>query len=289
MPDIVVHLVAAAAYLGLAWHFWHTRWRGPARAAQGSAGALRAWERAAILVPLLLHGALLYEGIFIAPELRFGFAQALSAMLWLAVVIYWAESLAFRLEGMQPLVLGTAAAGSLLPLWFPGRPISYGSSLDFKIHLSLAIVAYSLFTIAILHALLMALADRMLHAGARGAGGGHDGGGSRLLEGPVANLPPLLTIERMFFRLVGVAFAFLTVTLVTGMALSNSLFGKPMRFNHETVFAVMSWLTFAVLLWGRIFRGWRGRTALRWSLAGFVMVVLANIGTAFVLEVLLRR
>ena len=45
----------------------------------------------------------------------------------------------------------------------------------------------------------------------------------------------------------------------------------------------------AVLLWGRLVRGWRGRTALRWTVAGFVMVLLANIGTAFVLEVLLRR
>ena len=93
----------------------------------------------------------------------------------------------------------------------------------------------------------------------------------------------------MFFRLVAVAFVLLTLTLGSGMTLSETMFGKALRFNHETVFAVMSWLTFAVLLWGRMFRGWRGRTALRWTVAGFVMVVLANIGTAFVLEVLLKR
>jgi ABC-type uncharacterized transport system permease subunit len=277
VPDIVVHLVAAAAYLGLAWHFWNTRWR--RAAARRSDGGLKAWERTAIVAPLVLHGWLLYEGIFVAPELNFGFAQALSAMLWLAVVIYWLESLVFRLEGMQALVLGVAGTGSLLPLWFHGRAVrlSPDSALDFKVHLALAIIAYSLFTIAILHAVLMALADRSLHAGDKRPGG------------MTASLPPLLTIERMFFRLVGVAFAFLTITLLTGMALSNSMFGKPLRFNHETVFAVMSWLTFAVLLWGRIFKGWRGRTALRWGIAGFVMVVLANIGTAFVLEVLLKR
>ena len=98
-----------------------------------------------------------------------------------------------------------------------------------------------------------------------------------------------MTIERMLFRMIAVAFLFLTVTLATGMLLSNDLFGKPLRFNHETVFAVASWLTFAILLWGRVFRGWRGQTALRWTIAGFVMVVLANIGTAFVLEVVLKR
>ena len=111
MPDIVVHLVAAAVYWALAWHFWNTRWRNTqrlARALQGVSQDLQAWERGAILIPLALHGWLLYQGIFAASELRFGFAQALSAMLWLAVVIYWVESMYFRLEGMQPLVLGAA-------------------------------------------------------------------------------------------------------------------------------------------------------------------------------------
>ncbi|HXI37257.1 MAG TPA: cytochrome c biogenesis protein CcsA [Burkholderiales bacterium] len=281
MPDIVVHLVATAAYLGLAWHFWNTRWR-PAAALEGKSLDLRAWERIGILLPATLHGWLIYQGIFAAPELRFGFAQALSAMLWLAVLIYWVESLYFRLEGMQPLVLAAAGACLLLPLWFPGRVIAQGST-DFKVHLTLALIAYSLFTIAILHAVLMAVADRLLHRGLKNADGG------RRLEGPLANLPPLLTIERMLFRLITVAFVFLTVTLATGMVLSNDLFGKPLRFNHETVFAVASWLTFAILLWGRVFRGWRGQTALRWTIAGFVMVVLANIGTAFVLEVVLKR
>lgn len=277
MPDIVIHVVASAAYVGLAWHFWRTRWRTsgqPAHALEGASSGLKGWERAAILAPLALHGWLLYEATLAAPELRFGFALALSAMLWLAVLIYWVESLFFALVGMQPLVLGAAGIVAALPLGFPGRIIASGSSPGFKLHLMLAIIAYSVFTIAILHAALMALADRLLH---------------NKLKGPAAHFPPLLAIEQMFFRLVAVAFVFLSATLATGMMLSDTLFGRPLRFNHETVFAVLSWFTFAVLLWGRVVHGWRGRTALRWTIAGFVMVVLANIGTAFVLEVILRR
>lgn len=284
MPPIVIHAIASAAYAALAWHLWRSRWRPAARAAGAAGPELNTVERLAILAPLALHAWLLAHGIFGAPELRFGFAFALSAMLWLAVLIYWVESLFFSLVGMQPLVLGAAAAGVLLPAWFPGRLIADAATPDFKIHLALAIVAYSVFTIALLHAVLMALADRLLHRkSAAGEGRGDP------LHGPAASLPPLLTIERMFFRLVGAAFVLLTLTLATGMTLSESLFGRAMRLNHETVFAVMAWLTFAVLLWGRLARGWRGRTALRWTVAGFVMVLLANIGTAFVLEVLLRR
>jgi len=276
--------MAAAGYAILAWHLWRSRWRGEPRTAPARP-ELNLAERVAILAPLALHAWLLEQGIFGGPELRFGFAFALSAMLCLAVLIYWVESLFFSLVGMQPLVLGAAAIGVLLPAWFPGRLMADAAAPDFKIHLGLAIVAYSVFTIALLHAVLMALADRLLHR--KGAAG--DALSGDLLHGPAAGLPPLLTIERMFFRLVGVAFVLLTLVLATGMTLSESMFGRAMRLNHETVFAVMAWLTFAVLLWGRLARGWRGRTALRWTVAGFVMVLLANIGTAFVLEVLLRR
>ncbi len=284
MPPIVIHAIASAAYAALAWHLWRSRWQPAARAAGAARPELHTAERLAILAPLALHAWLLVQGIFGAPELRFGFAFALSAMLWLAVLIYWVESLFFSLVGMQPLVLGAAALGVLLPAWFPGRLMADATSLDFRIHLGLAIVAYSVFTIALLHAVLMAVADRLLHRKSAPGDGRADP-----LHGPAASLPPLLTIERMFFRLVGAAFVLLTLTLATGMTLSESMFGRAMRFNHETVFAVMAWLTFAVLLWGRLARGWRGRTALRWTVAGFVMVLLANVGTAFVLEVLLRR
>src|SRR6185503_12705529 len=76
---------------------------------------LRGWERAAILVPLALHGWLLYDGIFAAAELRFGFAQALSVMMFLGVAVYWFESLFYPLDGMEPLVLPLAALAVPLP------------------------------------------------------------------------------------------------------------------------------------------------------------------------------
>jgi ABC-type uncharacterized transport system permease subunit len=84
-------------------------------------------------------------------------------------------------------------------------------------------------------------------------------------------------------------FAFLTLTLFTGIVFSETLFGKAIRFDHKTVFAIASWFIFAALLAGRYLYGWRGRVALRWTLAGFVALLLAYVGSRFVLEVILRR
>lgn len=228
------------------------------------------------MIPLALHGWTLYEGLFNASELRFGFAHALSAMTWLAVALVWFESFFYQLDGMEPLVLPLAAVAVPLPALFPGLASSgtYAQAGAFKLHLVLAMIAYGLFVIALLHAMLMAVAERQLH---------------RKSDFSVMSLPPLLTLEKLLFRVIGAAFVFLTLTLATGIAFSETLFGRPLRADHKTVFAVLSWLTFGLLLAGRWLYGWRGRTATRWTLTGFVLLILAYVGSRFVLEVVLHR
>src|SRR5581483_2649100 len=269
MPSILLYVAATILYAALAFHFWRTRWREPGPA------SIEPWERWAIVAPLVIHGWLVYQAL-LAPELRFGFGLALSIMLWLTVLLYWIESLFFRLEGMQPLVLGLAAVCVPLPLVFPGLAVQAPTqSLEFRLHLMLGMSAYSLFTVAALHALLMTLLERRLHGGA--------------LSAPFSALPPLLTMASLLFRIIFAGFVLLTLTLATGFFFSEDLFGRPLRFEHKSVFAIASWFIFAALLAGRRLYGWRGRVALRWTLAGFVTLLLAYVGSRFVLEVILHR
>jgi len=269
MHGPALYFLVSAAYAGLALWFWNTRWRA-APAAEGLAPA----ERLAVAAPLALHAWLLYGDLFLAPELRFGFAQALSVMLCLGVAIFWIESLFLRLDGLEPLLLPLAALAAPLPALFPGMA-SRGlpASPEFRFHIVLAMAAYSVFTIAALHAVLMSLAERRLQ---------HK-------RGRMLNLPPLLTLERLLFRLIATAFVLLTLTLATGALYSETLFGRVLQLEHKTLFAILSWATFATLLAGRWLRGWRGRTALRWTLSGFTMLLLAYIGSRFVVEVMFDR
>lgn len=273
MQGILPHLITASLYAFLGFHFWRTRWANDSsRALQGMQG----WERLALAIALLLHGHMLYGELFGGGVMRFGFSTALSLMLWLAVLIYWVESFRARMEGLQPLALPLAGLCALLPGLLPGQHILTNvTSAMFRIHFFIAMVAYSLFTLAALHAIIMAVAERRLHRGE--------------LTRPLASLPPLLTMEALLFRLVLVAFVLLTLTLVSGIAFSETLFGKPLEFNHKTLFSVLSWMIFAALLTGRYARGWRGRKALYWTLAGFATLLLAYVGSRFVLEVVLGR
>lgn len=272
--------------MGLAWHFWRTRWRLPARGIDDAAnhrGGLKARERAAILVPLALHGWLIYRAVFVDPELRFGFALALSAAIWLGVALYWIESFFLRLDGVEPLVMPVAALAQLLPAVFPGRVSPQGlGNAEFTLHVVLFLLAYGVLTIAILHVAMMSFLERDLH---------HPGAAARG-ERPLprfAALPPLLTMERLLFTMITVSFVLLSAALVLGVALSESTYGRALRFDHKTLFSVLAWLTLAVLLIGRYVYGWRGRTALRWTTAGFIFLLLAYVGRSFVLEVVLQR
>jgi len=274
MPSIILHLIAAALYSGLAVVFWRTRWRGPVLDQPVKGIAL--WERSALLLAVLLHGITLIAEIFPGHTMQFGFSVALSLILWLAIVFYWIESLYARMDGLQMLGLPLAAVCVLLPPFFPGQHLlaNVGSAV-FRAHFLMAMLAYSLFTLAALHAILMAVAEKSLHRGRL----------TPLLSG----LPPLLTMEALLFRMIHIGFALLTLTLASGILFSEDLFGKPLAFNHKTVFAIISWLIFAALLAGRHLRGWRGRKALRWTLAGFGALLLAYVGSRFVLEVILGR
>ncbi len=232
--------------------------------------------RIVLLAALAAHGIALHAALFPGNEMRFGFGVAISLMVWLAICFYWVETFYTRLDGLHALAMPAGAVASLIPVVFPGQHVlANAASPAFRAHFIIAMLAYSLFTLAALHAMLMAVAERHLH--------------NARFSRALANLPPLLTMEALLFRLIGIAFVLLTLTLVSGIVFSESLFGTAFRVDHKTVFAIISWLLFGSLLFGRRVWGWRGRVALRWTLAGFITLMLAYVGSRFVVEVLLHR
>lgn len=272
---ILPHVVCAALYGALAFYFWRRHWSDTDNTGVETESR-HGIEHAALLAPFALHTWLLAGSMFGGSGLYLGVGNALSLILWLTVLIYGLGSLFYRLDGLHALVLPAAAVAVVLPVVFPSaHPLANTETLAFKAHLLIAMAAYSLFTIASLHVMLMAIIERRLHAGT--------------LPTALANMPPLLTLETLLFRIIAAGFVLLTLTIASGVLFSEELFGKPARFSHKTVFGVLSWLIFGALLGGRAVYGWRGRTAVHWTLAGFLTLVLAYIGSKFVLEVILGR
>ncbi len=275
MSTILLHLIPASLYAGLGVLFWRSCILARAPVAKGQQ-CMAPRERIFLLVALVAHGVALHSAIFPGEEMRFGFGVAMSLMVWLAICFYWVETLYTRLDGLHAVVMPAGVVASTIPMFFPGEHVlANAASPAFRAHFVIAMLAYSLFTLAALHAMLMSVAGRQLH----------NARFSRLLT----SLPPLMTMEALLFRLIAIAFSLLTLTLATGVMFSESLFGQAFRVDHKTVFAAISWLLFGALLLGRNLWGWRGRIALRWTLAGFVALMLAYVGSRFVIEVVLQR
>src|SRR5436190_18203661 len=122
--EILAHLACALVYAALAIYFWRTRWSIATRADSGAPAAvppsgLSPVEHYVVLAPLALHAILLARSVFAADGLHLGLANAVSAILWLTVLIYWLGDFFYRLDGLQALVLPLAAIAVLLPAVIP--------------------------------------------------------------------------------------------------------------------------------------------------------------------------
>ncbi|MGE6919818.1 cytochrome C assembly family protein [Achromobacter kerstersii] len=275
---IVFHTAAALAYAVLGGSLW-VRLAGAGEVEQTGKIA-----RLCLLGALVLHGIGLQQSMLGAQHLFIGWALALSAAIWLGMVVFWLESLLVRIDGLQLLLLPAAAIASALAAVFPqGQFVPHADDAWLRVHLLIALAAYGLITIAALHAMMMALLDRHLHRPL-------DAPAQRSIIGRVLDSqPPLLVQEQLLFRIIWIGFIVLTLAVGSGSVASMKLTGKILPFDHKTVFTLLSWLTFGVLLVGRHIRGWRGRVALRWTLTGFGFLILAYTGSRFVLEMILHR
>jgi len=245
--------------------------------------ARRGWISAGTLIGWVLHGGALWVDVIGLDALRMGFAIMLSGTLWISVAAYWLENRNFTLDGLRVLVLPCAAVGVVLPAIFPGSMIPLdGKSALFPWHIAIATLAYSTLTIAAFHAILMALQESKLHTRMTTQKTGW-------FAVAIDRLPALLTMEKLLFRLIAFGFFLLTLTVLSGVFFSEELFGKAFKWDHKTVFTMLSWVLFGVLLAGRKWRGWRGRTALSFTLTGFTTLFLAYVGSRFVFEVVLHR
>jgi len=275
---ILLHLAAAALYAVVAWALWP-----PPPAAPGAptepartSAAWAAWAGWLLPLAILLHAWAAWSDIAAPEGLDLSLANAVSVVGGLVAAIAVVSGLLRTLPAIGTVVLPVAAVAVLLPALFSNpHDYPFADKPLAAVHVAVAFVAYALFLVAALQALLLMGLEKRLHR--------------RLPDPGAAALPPLLTLERFLFRLVGAGFVLLTLTLASGMLFSEQVFGRPLVFNHKVVFSVLGWLTFGALLWGRRQYGWRGRVALRWILAGTAFVFLAYLGSKFVLEVLLRR
>ena len=193
-------------------------------------------------------------------------------------VIHFGFGLAVSVAGLMGILLIVAAAGAVMPVFFSGETVPAETwSYLFRFHLLAALAAYSFMTIAFVQAVLLALLQRQLK----------DPAAATESSGLVANLPNLMAMERILYRIVLLGFVCLTLVLVLGAFATNDAYGQFFVFDHKTVLSWMAWIVFAVLLVGRYFFGWRNKKARAWFWAGYAILVVAYLVYRLVFELFL--
>lgn len=223
---------------------------------------------------MLAHTFVLYQEVLVPPGINLGFFTALSLASWTVVMLLLLSSLSKPVENLGILLFPVAALTVYLDLRFPSlHLLRQEAGWALKLHVLTSMLAYSLLTLASVQAVLLAIQDRHLRQR-------HPGGFIR-------TLPPLQTMEILLFEMIGAGFALLTLALLSGFVFLEDMFAQ--HLVHKTVLSILGWLLFGALLIGRFRYGWRGRTALIWTLSGYLVLILAYFGSKAVLELILKR
>jgi len=226
-------------------------------------------------VTVLIHFGILYPAILTPAGLNLGFFQAASLIALLIALLVVLAAAFEPVDNLGIAVFPLAALSIALLLAYPEQHIitSAAASWQLDTHILISLLAYSTLGLAALQAVLLAIQDNHLR--------------NRHPGGFIRSLPPLQTMEVLLFQMIGIGFALLTLGLVTGVLFLEDIFAQ--HLVHKTVLSIAAWMVFAVLIWGRWRFGWRGRVAIRWTIGGFVFLMLAYFGSKFVLELVLNR
>ncbi|HWV09563.1 MULTISPECIES: cytochrome C assembly family protein [unclassified Pseudomonas] len=225
------------------------------------------------VLALFFHGGSLFLQMYNTAGLALDFFNASSLIAYAVILLTLLASLRIPVENLLLLLFPLGALTVLLAQFAPSgtlQPINEGPGI--LAHILLSVLAYGLLTIAVFQSLLLLLQDHQLK--------------HKHPSGLIRHFPPLQTMESLLFGFLWGGWLMLSLSLLSGALFIDDLFAQ--HLAHKTILSCFAWVVFAVLLWGRHQLGWRGHKAIRWTLAGFCLLMLAYFGSKLVREFILH-
>lgn len=226
------------------------------------------------LMALLCHAVVAWDSVFAMTGVNLGFYK-ISAVIFLVINVACITSLARRpLQNLLVVLFPLSALAVLVSTFAPDTSaLQTDLSGGMLLHISSSILAYAVLSLAAIQSALLAVQDHQLK--------------HRHTRGIIQVLPPLQLMESMLFELLWIGVSLLTISILSGFIFIDDIFAQSLV--HKTVLTIIAWLLFSALLWGHYQLGWRAQTAVRFTLAGFVILMLAFFGSKLVLELVLHR
>lgn len=221
---------------------------------------------------LAAHGTHLF--MLLLPEqgllLSFFNASSLIAFSIIGLVLLCLTRMSVHILLLPLLSLGaiTVLCSQLLP---QGHLQPINEAPGILAHILFSILAYGMITIAVFQSMILLIQDQQLR--------------KRPVSTLIKNFPPLQSMESLLFSYLWAGWLLLSLSLISGWLFLDNLFAQ--HLVHKTLLSCIAWLVFGILLWGRHQLGWRGHKAIRWTIAGFFLLMLAYFGSKLVREFIL--
>jgi len=227
-----------------------------------------------VAIGVITHAALINNYIF-NQGVDLSFANSTLLLSWIIVALFLILNIKSKYQGLEIFTLIPALIIVMVfPLIQPDHQFVNHYSVSASIHIIIALLSYGLLAFGSIFSLFLLLFEKSLHAETKNSS-------------IISSSEPLLIIETKLFQIYWTGFAFLSFTLFSSLFFSDYLFNQPLDWNHKTIFTILAWLAYALVLFGRVQFGWRGKKSIIISLLAFIFLLLAYLGTKFVVEILL--
>ena len=228
----------------------------------------------AAALAIIFHAVALQNIISTPQGIDIGFFSALTFTAWLMATLLVIASFSLPI-GCLGLLVYPFALVTLVLRFSSDQHHLLTNVLEpgLQTHILFSLLAYSLLSIAVAQAILLAIQDKYLH--------------NKHPSGFLHSLPSLETMEIMLFRIIALGVIALSISLLSGFFYLDDMFAQ--HLVHKTILSLIAWSIFVILLWGHYKFGWRGKIAIKWSISGFTLLMLAYFGSKFVIELVLHQ
>lgn len=256
--------IAAIALYALGLHF---RWRQRDRTVPSRTVLL------ITLAALACHGVAAYSILSTPAGIDLSVLPVSTVVAFVLVLVVALANLRLPVENLYlflfPISIMVLIAANVIE---PGGEPLQSLTPALLTHILISLAAYSALMMAACQSILLALQERHLRTPGKPS---------------LTILPPLETMERLLLTMLWIGLLLLSGSILSGYLFFEDIFAR--QVLHHIVLTSLSWFVYVLFLAGHYLFGWRGLTAVRWSLVGFSLLVLGYLGSKFVLEYLLQR
>lgn len=229
-------------------------------------------------IGIVIHSHFLFNEIYQQNGLSLTIANIISLIgLQLAITAVFA---AFNktMRGFAGGILLISSLSALLSIWaldqFNTSPHEIKElSWQVNTHAITSLLAYGLLCTGAIIALFALVQDKRLK--------------QKRISSLNALFAPLETTERTLFNIASFGSTLLFLSVFSGIIFIENIFSQ--HLAHKTILSITALIMFSILVYGRRFFGWRGKSIIYLYLSAFLMLATSYFGTKFILENILGR